>query len=139
MRPQSIKYFDYLYLGSIALGVLSFLLNYNAIAAEIDRETAETGVQIGSGLAMGSLIFSVIVSLALWFLISRLRIEFVKWILIVFFFVGLIGIPTVFAQLPNLQAILSLIATVLQALAIYFLFQPDAKAWFAEKRGDPVD
>ena len=95
----------------------------------------ESGVEIGSGLAMGSLIFSVIISLAIWFLISRLRIGIVKWVLVVFFVFGLIGIPVILAELPSLAAILNLVVFVMQGAAIFFLFTPEAKAWFAEKHG----
>ena len=139
MRPQAIKNFDYLYLGSLALGIVSFMLNYGTVVAEVERETAASGIEMGSGVAIGGLIFGLIISLALWFLISRLRIGIVKWVLVVFFVFGLIGIPAMIAMLPSLQAILSLVVTVMQAAAIYFLFTPEAKAFFAEKRGDHIE
>ncbi|MXO62980.1 hypothetical protein [Qipengyuania oceanensis] len=139
MRPQAIRNFDYLYLGSLVLGVISFVLNYDAIIAEVQRETAANGMEMGGGLAIGSLIFGLIVSLALWFLVSRLRIEIVKWVLVLFFVFGLIGMPAVFAQLPSLHAVISLIVTVMQAIAIYFLFTPEAKAFFADKGGNHID
>ena len=139
MRPDSIRKFDWLYLGSLVLSVLAFALNYGEIVAQVDRELAGSGVEGGSGLAAGSLIFSVIVSLAIWFLISRLRVEVVKWVLVVFFVFGLIGVPATLAQLPSLYAILNLVVLVMQIGAIWFLFQPDAKAWFAEKRGGGGD
>ena len=135
MRPDAIKKFDYLYLGSLGLSIIGFMMNYSNITAEVDRELADTGMQIGSGLAMGSLIFSIVVSLAIWFLISRLRIGIVKWVLVVFFVLGLIGIPVILAQLPALHAVINLVVFLLQVAAIYFLFTPEAQAWFAEKRG----
>ena len=36
----------------------------------------------------------------------------------------------------NVSQISGIISTVMAVAAIYMLFQPDAKAWFAEKRGD---
>lgn len=139
MRPQSIRNFDYLYLGSLALSVLGFVLSYEAILAEVQRETAASGIEMGSGLAIGSMAFGLIVSLALWFMVSRLGIELVKWILVVFFVFGLVGLPAVLAQLPDLPAILSLLMTVMQGAALYFLFTPTAKDWFAEKRGNRIE
>ena len=37
--------------------------------------------------------------------------------------------------LSGLNLVFTLIGNVMTLAAIYFLFQPDAKAWFAEKRG----
>lgn len=139
MRPGSIRKFDWLFLGSLALSVLAFVLNYDAIVAQVDRELVASGIEAGAGLAEKSLIFSVIVNLALWFLVSRLRIGFVRWLLIVFFAIGAIGIPAALAQLPALHAVVNLLVFVMQLGAFWFLFQPDARAWFAARRGSPGD
>jgi hypothetical protein len=37
----------------------------------------------------------------------------------------------------GLTLIASAVTTLMQAVAIYFLFRPDAKAWFADGRGGP--
>jgi len=135
MRPESIRKFDWLYLGSLAVSILAFVLDFGRIAAQVDRQMVDAGVEAGSGLVAGSLIFSVVVSLALWFLVSRQRVGIVRWVLAIFFAFGLIGIPGVVALLPGLSAILNLVVLMMQLGAIWFLFQPDARAWFAEKRG----
>lgn len=134
MRPESIKKFDMLYLGAVVLGLVNFVLSYGAMKAQMDAELARTGVEMGSGVLIASVIFGIVISLALWFLISRLRIEVVKWVLVLFFLWGLIGMPALFADGFGPTDIIALATFVMQAAAIYFLFRPDAKAWFAEKR-----
>lgn len=134
MRPESIKKFDMLYLGAVVLGLINFVLSYQTVKAQMDAEMAASGIEVGAGVLIGSIIFGVVISLALWFLISRLRIEVVKWVLILFFLWGLIGLPALFAGDFEANDLIVLVTYAMQAAAIYFLFQPDAKAWFAEKR-----
>lgn len=138
MKPASIKKFDMLYLGSIVVGLIGFAVNYGTIADQANAELAAAGVEgMGSGVMIGGVLVSVAISLALWFLVSVVRIEFVKWILAVF--AGwsvlslLMGVGSELTSSLNL--VFGVIGTVLGIAAIWFLFLPDAKAWFAEKRG----
>jgi len=136
MRPDSIRKFDWLYLGSVAFSVLAFVCDYGRIAGQIDRQMVEAGVEAGSGLVAGSLVFSVVLNLALWFLISRQRVGVARWVVLAFFAFGLIGLPGVVGQLPSLPAFLNLVVAAMQLGAIWFLFQPDATAWFAKNNGN---
>jgi hypothetical protein len=140
MRPDSIRKFDMLWLGALALGVVAFVLSYGTLKAQVDAQLADAGMAAGTSdfALMGGFAFGIVISLALWFLVSRLRLEFVKWILILLFVWGLINLPAIFADGFTLIDALSLIGTAMQAAAIYFLFRPDAKAWFAAK-GTPGD
>ena len=92
-----------------------------------------------AGIGIGTLIFGIIfgigIAVALWYLVVHLRIELVKWVMLAFLALGLLGIPTLFADGFQLTDILAFAVFAIQAVAIYFLFQPDAKAWFAEKNG----
>ena len=131
MKPPSIKKFDYLFLGSLAVNLFIFILTYDDILAMAQKKISEYGA---TALTAG-VIFSLIVNLALWFLLSRQRIEAIKWVLAAF------AAYTVGSILANLASgeylgsqLLGLIPSVMSIAAIYFLFQPDAKAWFAERR-----
>lgn len=135
MRPQSIRYFDLAYLGSIAISVLGFALNYESFFAQVQNEMAQSGLEVGHGFAIGTFAFGTAISLALWFLISILRVEIVKWVVIFFFVIGLFGLPAAASQAMSVNGMIGIVSMVLQAVAIYFLFRPDAKAWFAEKKG----
>ena len=134
MQPESIKKFSLLYLGSLALSIVNAILSYGMIKAQL----AGSGMDVGIGSIIGALIFSLIISVALWFLIVNLKIELVKWVILAFLAFGLIGVPGLFANGFQLSDIVALVVFGMQATAVYFLFQPDAKAWFAEKNG-PVD
>ena len=136
MKPASIKKFDLLYIGSIIVGLVGFALNYGAIVDQANAEMAAQGVEgVGSGLIVASLLFGIVISLALWFLVSILRIELVKWIIALFTAWSVFSYAISFDPEIDLSIIFGLVSTVMTLAAIYFLFQPDAKAWFEEKRG----
>ncbi len=138
MRPDSIRKFDMLYLGAVALGLINFGIGYETLTAQMNAEMAKTGLETpGSGILIGGMLLGVLISLALWFIVSRLRIEFVKWILVLFLVWGLItlAIGPSFTDGIGLIDAIALVIYAMHAAAIYFLFRPDAKAWFAEKRG----
>jgi len=138
MKPASIKKFDMLYLGSIVVGLIGFAVNYGAIADQANAQLAAAGAEgMGSGIMIGGLLLGVAISLALWFLVSVARIELVKWILAVFTAWSVLSLLRgAGSELTgSLNLVFGVIGTVLNVAAIWFLFQPDAKAWFAEKRG----
>ncbi|WP_369026410.1 hypothetical protein [Qipengyuania sp. RANM35] len=137
MKPASVKKFDMLYLGSVAVGLVGVALNYGNIVDAANAEMAAQGLEatMGGGVIVVSLLFGVVISLALWFLVSVLRIEMVKWIIALFTGWSVVSYIASFDSRMDPSIISGLVSTVMTVAAIYFLFQPDAKAWFAEKRG----
>ena len=140
-KPASIKKFDYLYIGSVLVGLVGLIVGWDGLIAQMNAEFAAQSLAPEGNFATTTVITGFVIgtaiSLALWFVISVLRIEFVKWILLLFTVWGVfslvVGIATTgFAA----NQIWGIISTVMSVAAIYMLFQPDAKAWFAEKRGD---
>ena len=137
MKPASVKTFDYLYLGSIVIGVIGFALNYEALKNVANTELAASGVgEMGGGILIGSVVFGVLVNLALWFAVSVMRVEFIKWVIGLFAVWGLVQSFGNLQQGLALNLVLGLITSGMALIGLYFLFRPDAKAWFAEKRGD---
>lgn len=136
MRPKSIIMFDRFYLASLALGVINFFVGYEATMALMEAEpgSAELGLA-GPGILWGSFAFGMAISLLLWFLISRKANNIARWILVVLAVIGVIGLPFSLGQLPPLQLVGSLVITAVNLLAVYFLFRPDAKAWFEHGPG----
>jgi hypothetical protein len=141
MKPASIRMFDILFLGMILTGLVSLALNWTALMDGASQTMAATGMGENSGTVakvaiIGGALFGVGVNVALWFLISSLRIEMVKWVLIALTAWTLFGYSRGFAALGGftLTNILGLVSTLLMVGAIAFLFRPDAKAWFQEKR-----
>jgi len=136
MRPQSIKMFDYLLLGSLALGVVSFVFSFGDTMEVLRSDPAVAQTGLGAGFAIGIFAFSTGITLLLWFLISRMRSKIAKWILIAFTVLGIIMLPGSLAQMPSVAMIASVVITVMQVAAIYFLFRPDAKDWLDRKEVD---
>ncbi len=127
--PKSIKLFEQLFLGSLALGVIQSALMFNNMGLSGDAAYGVAGFQV--------LILLILVTIVL--LTSRKKSVICKWISAVFFVFGLV------AFIPNLaifveQGMAGLIGAaqlLMQACAIYLLFNSDSKAWFASKK--PAD
>lgn len=129
MRPNSIRMFDYLFLGSLALSVLNFLLSMGDAEAQLAADPATA--QFGSEALIGVFAFSMLISLLLWFFISRKASKIAKWILIVFTVIGLLMLPASIGTLPPVALVLTLAIAALQLAALFYLFKPDAKAYLA--------
>lgn len=130
MRPQSIHRFDRLYFFSVALGLANFALNFQAKLAEIEMQRP----RIGAG---GALVFmfavlgvTLALTLLLWWLVSRRASNVVRWLLTVFAVIGVIAVPLSLASEPPLAVAMTAIIAAVQAAAVWFLFRPDAAAWF---------
>lgn len=142
MKPASIKTFDYLYLGSIVVGLIGFALGYETVLNRTNAELAANGMgEMGGTILIASTIIGTGLNLALWFLISVLRIEMVKWLLILFIAYGLYTYAASASTLSGLstQTILSIVSTLMSIAAVFFLFRPDAKAWFDAKYDESDD
>jgi hypothetical protein len=131
MKPESIRKFDLFYLSSIGLSIVGFFMGYDALVAQVGSEGAARGVSFGPGVAIGAFAFGLAISLLLWWLTSAKRMSLAKWIIVVFFVLGLFGLPSALANGLNLMKAVNLLNVVAQAIAIWYLFQPDAKAWFS--------
>jgi hypothetical protein len=129
MRPESIRKFDLFYLASIALSVLGFFLSYDAVVADVEAQSAAAGLQMGSGMAIGSFVFGLVLYLLLWFLVSHRRVAIARWLIVLLFLVNLISAPALFAGGFTLVKAVAVLSLVLSAVAIYYLFQPQTKAW----------
>ena len=138
MRPQSIINFDRCYLGVIAINVLNNILNWSAAKAQLNA-AASTGVAssgaLGTGLVVGAVV-GIAINLLLWYFIAKKGSVVAKWILTVFFVIVVVALLWSAAQgtFPRgIAGIVTIVGMVLQAVAIYFLFRPDAQRWFDGK------
>ena len=141
MRPESIRRFDMLYLGSIVLSVVGYFMSYDAMVGQMKAQTVAAGIELGSGVVIATMAVGIAISLLLWFLVSRKASTIAKWIVVLFFVVGLLSAagvwtPSLFSGAWTLLKTVSALVLLLEAAAVYFLFQPDAKAWFS---GPAVD
>ena len=94
---------------------------------------------LSGGAAYGAASFTVLVLLiigSLVLLTSRKKSVRCKWIITVFFVFGMIGyIPNLAVMIEQgMMGVISSVQVLMQAYAIYLLFNADSKTWFASKK-----
>lgn len=139
MRPPSILMFERLFLASLVLSVLAFVVGYDAMNEQLANEPGMAELGLGSGFLTGAVVVSLAIYLLLWFLIARKASTVAKWILVVLLALSLISIPAIFAATLDLIAILNIAVYALELAAAVYLFRADAVAWFrGEWNTDPT-
>ena len=112
--PKSIKLFEQLFLGSLVLGFIQL------------------------ALMRGVFVFEIIVLLitgSLVLLTSRKKSLICKWIITVLFALGFIlGFATSAVWQEGISSVIFVVQTLMQAYAVYLLFQSDSEAWFDESK-----
>ncbi|MGN6356870.1 MAG: hypothetical protein ACTHLU_05255 [Novosphingobium sp.] len=143
MRPKSIVLFDWLFLGSVVVSAVNTTLSYDTMA-ELFRTQPELAAigDAGGAVYLGSHVFSIVISLLLWFFISRRASNVAKWILTALTALGVLSTINLVQSeqqsgLPPYLLGFAVVLIVLQAIAVAFLFRKDAAAWLAGK--GPVD
>ena len=129
MRPKSIVMFERLFLASLALGLLNFLLSYQDAAALVANDTGAQKLGLGGGFLIAITAVSTAVYLLLWFLVARMASTIAKWVLVVFVGLGVLAALPALTGAWSVTLALSLVVYALEVLALVYLFRPDAKAW----------
>ena len=132
MRPASIEYFERLSFLAMMVGIVFTILSWDPGQAE--------RLHVGPMFLPLSLAICYALLATLVLLISRKASLVAQAVFLLLFAAGVVlAIPAVPAILNDGQIGLLQIAQIaLQAVAIYFLFTPEARAWFRSKRsGDP--
>lgn len=140
MRPKSIQRFDIFYLGALALGLVNTAFGWTDTMARMQADASTAA--IATPIMLGSVIIGFGISLLLWFFVSRMRSTIAKWILVVFFVLGVLSLlfTLMNGQFPGgIVGVLSVVSTVLQAAAVFMLFQPDAVAWLKGNSTTPAE
>ena len=133
MKPQSIKLFDYFYLGAIFLGVLSFISGYEATKAQLAAESAASGVSVSPMVAVVGYAIAVGIGLLLWYLVSKQRSTIAKWIIVIFFLISLASVGSYLAGPMPLSEIYGLLSLLCHAVAVSLLFRGDAIRWLEDR------
>lgn len=140
-KPESMKKFDMLFWASTVLSVIGLVIGWGSMEELMAAEMGEVDAALGEGSMQGIVIISFIIGIginvAIWALISLMRIEFIKWIYIALIAYGLVSMVSGFDMVGGfgLIHIPGIIATVLSLLSVWMLFKPDSKEWFAAKKG----
>lgn len=141
MKPASIKKFDILYLGSFAIGLVGSALMFQSALEQTNADLIAAGnPPVSGGTLMVMMASGLVVGLILWFLVSRKRIEFVKWLIALI--VGASVVSMIISVTNNgisLAGIHGFITLPMQIAAVFFLFQPETTEWFAAKHSENYD
>jgi hypothetical protein len=133
MRPKSIVLFERFVLASIGLGLLSLLLSLQTLSVVARMTGSSVGLLVGIPILI-FLLYGVLI-----YFVARQASSVARWIYVVLagfgLLFGLLGIGTLMA-FPAVLVILTLAQHALTAASLFMLFQPDARAWFAQ--GQPA-
>jgi hypothetical protein len=147
MRPKSIVNFERVVLLGILVGIVNSFLSWDKMLAMQQAQLVAKGQEKMIGmlpkLFIGGEVLAVVVWLLLVWLISRKGSPVAKWIYVVLAVLSLIFAVFGFGKAMALGTIplaLGIVVHLLTLASLWFIFQPDAKAWFAEGRtADPAD
>ena len=142
-KPNSMRKFDLFFWGWTLLSLLGVLLNWDEMV-----RTAAASQQTGEGqmlleesvmqtiMAVVLVVITALIGL-LWYLLSVKRLEFLKWLL-----TGIVVLQTlvlvsalVRGETAGVALALDILATAASIAAIWMVFRPDSKEWFASRRG----
>lgn len=136
VRPTSIRVFDSLYLGSVALNVANLVRDWDAHLVSAREELAGTGLPPETLLAI-SMAFFIGLSLILWLMVAHLRVGFVRYLLAGLFVWEALPLRQTLQGEPGYSDIVVILSLTLQAVAIAATFRADARAWFrGDRNGD---
>jgi hypothetical protein len=147
MRPKSIANFEIVVLLGILVGIVNSFLSWDKMMAvqqaKLLAQGQEKMVGMLPSLTIGIEVIFVGIWLLLVWLISRKGSPVAKWIYVVLAVLTLIGAVwgvSKSASYGTLPLVLAVVQHVLTLASLWFIFQPDAKAWFSEGRtADPAD
>lgn len=139
MKPQSIKLFDYFYLGGIFLGALAFISGFSSAEAELAAQSAENGIAVPPWVLTVGYVAGAAIGLLLWFMVSQRRSTIAKWVIVLFFLFSLSGIGGYFVGPTPLHEVYGLLSLIAQAVAVGLLFRADATRWLDSDPQDDTD
>lgn len=138
VRPVSIVWFERCYLGALVVGLLNTALTWNATMAKMAENpgAAQMGASFGPATVIVGSLIGVAITLVLWYFAARKRANVARWIITVFFVLSvlMLGFAALMHTFPQgIAGVLGVAGFVLNAIAVWQLFRPDAEAWFENK------
>ena len=140
MRPWAIILYERLYLGSIALGVLTSIVAWPMLRAGVEASSSQSGVpaKVLLGIQSAALLASTLFSLLLLWLTARRGSEIARIVTGAWFLIGsVLGIYWLVLGLQPLRFQASgAVQIVLQMVMLFLLFgTEDARDWFRTRGG----
>ena len=130
MRPKAIRTFELLYFGAIGLYLANSVRDYEALKEAAGGDLTRRGLDPDTLLVM-SIILVVGMMLVLMFMVARLRIGFVRYLLAAGVLWQAWELSKVLEQEQGSSVIVGIASVALQAVAVIFTFLPASNRWFA--------
>ena len=135
--------FERCYLAAWLIGLIRTAVGWNAMVetANANPSAAALGPSFAETVMIVSVVLGAVISLLLWYFVARRGSVVAKWIVTVFFAIGLLAfLRNLFITDLNMGAMVafSVVTIALQAIAVAMLFRPDAKPWFGEAPAGPA-
>lgn len=130
MRPNSLRWFEYALIASQILRIVAVALHLD-VMARVTGLSAQT-ILIGP-------FANAIVLIGLGLAVSRARVGFARWFLVVLIALdvaGLVGIPSIAAMIGVPFAALSVVAVLLLVAAGALMFLPASTEWLKRDKAD---
>ncbi len=136
-RPASMQWFDRLFLGSAALQIAVTVVSLPKLEKVIDTDANLRSLPFEYELLLKMLLGGLMIVLTIWYLVARLRLNFVRWLLTLFVGTSALGMLVQFpATFENYGAAVTagmLLSHVTNAAAIAMLFAPASNDWFKRR------
>lgn len=136
-RPVSIINFERCYLGAFALNIVNVIVQWGELQAKI--AAMPNSAMLGPWFFPMTIAFGWGITLLLWYFTAHRRASVTKWIITVFFALSVLSVigSLLMGTLPlGLAGVIAIVGFVLNGIAVWLLFRPDATAWFD---GKPTD
>jgi hypothetical protein len=123
MRPESIVWFERLYLGSLLIGLVQAVVEWEDSIREVPPAVV---------LAIDAFVFGLGITLTL--LVSRKRSNVAKWVNVLLFALYLpLLLYAVVTEPSNVWTPVGFVETSMQATGLGLLFTASARAWLTSK------
>ncbi|WP_326524702.1 hypothetical protein [Sphingomonas sp.] len=136
MRPQSIIWFERLYLAAFVVGLISIFQTWDVQARMLANDPMAAGMP---WLAWATLFARAVIAIALWYCVARLGSNIARWIVaaLAVWGVGLLavlGYGFGSGSAPMAVVAPAALQNILYVAAAAMLFRADARPWFGGDR-----
>ncbi len=141
MRPVSMQWFSRLFLATVALGIVSTVVNWPTLMVNLAAHPVLA--RSGTGFLVGSMLVGAAINMLMWYFITLRASNVARWIWIVLAVIGLpasVGAVLNHGPVPSPLMVTAIIgiSLVLNVANLILIFRADSRAWFAT-RGNVID
>lgn len=137
MKPNSVRWFERLYVASILIWLVLTGLEWKANKALVEAAGAgQLSTNLTVNIYAGFLVFQAVLALALWYFAARQRSDVARWVLVLCLACSAWALYERIAAPVHepLPMAMGAAVFVFNVVAVAMLFRPDAAAWFGRSK-----